>query len=215
MPNNNLWNKFNSFAFFRYSFSHEQDEFKPNYFQLLQLQVSKNFEILNRTNTELTFKTRQILNIPYTCKMVQMEQQNTAIKTTFTVKPQAFINVCLLVIVFAAFFSSFSLELYFWFSVLFLFLFYILNRILTFSLTSKLIKHILLQTQAEDFLSPEQQKWIQNPNLCSACGTELQKYDYACTECGLFIKNANNHRPHTSTEDIKTVRYIYKEDEKN
>jgi ribosomal protein L37E len=51
----------------------------------------------------------------------------------------------------------------------------------------------------------EHVKWISDPNVCPACGTERNKYSEKCTSCGLAldkIKTKTNNLSHTGKGQI-------------
>ncbi|HDQ16241.1 MAG TPA: hypothetical protein ENN45_04205 [Bacteroidetes bacterium] len=74
-----------------------------------------------------------------------------------------------------------------------------ISIILIYSLTIFHIKsklEIVFDEITKDFTEPEklsviQKKWLENPNICPACGTDLIIYDSFCPECGL---NLSKHR---------------------
>ncbi|MBN2892773.1 MAG: hypothetical protein JXL97_12970 [Bacteroidales bacterium] len=62
-------------------------------------------------------------------------------------------------------------------------------------------------------LSEEQKRWMDNPDLCPACGTELIVYDKFCPECGLSLsahrKSAKDPSSRTGFEDYRIIYEYY------
>lgn len=56
-------------------------------------------------------------------------------------------------------------------------------------------------------------EWINNPLICSACGTPINKYSKKCLSCGITLSNQTNmisntnHTGYTNNE----IKYFYKE----
>lgn len=54
-----------------------------------------------------------------------------------------------------------------------------------------IFEEIINEPFKPETLSKEQKEWLNNPNLCPACGSNIIEYDKFCPDCGL---NLSRHR---------------------
>jgi len=199
------------FELFSFAYEIPLDNLKPGFLHALRLYVTNNFTPINTKSVScIEFETSQVLYIPYKAK-ISINHEQDFVDVQINYQSRNFINISLAILLFSAFFSRFSLGLYFWFSLFFVLAFYILHRVLFANISKKIKNTICINNDLDDSLTQEQQTWISNPDLCSACGNTLSKYDQNCTECGLFIRNINNIPRYSSTEQFSIV-YKYKEE---
>ncbi len=113
------------------------------------------------------------------------------VKIEYTIIIIELFKIILLIIVIIAFFSRFSFDKFLIFSFIFTLLFYLINLIYITNQIKNIIKssdiYKKLNPNDEDELSKEQVEWMNNPNICSACGTQINDFDKKCPDCGLYI----------------------------
>ncbi|MFO7868047.1 MAG: zinc ribbon domain-containing protein [Bacteroidales bacterium] len=201
--------KNNIFGFFTYSHHIAIHELQPFFHRKLRSYIQSKHTIISESDSSIEFIVTSFLYIPYKVS-VHCSLDDTTYNCIIDIERRNFINVTLLVVLFAAVFSAFSVYFFLWFSGIFIILFYIIHHLFFSGLSSRIITHIKVQDVLEDGMTDEQQKWIRNPHVCSACGTPISKYDSHCPECGLFIKK-QNFPSHTVSDSRFDVQYIYKE----
>ncbi len=69
-------------------------------------------------------------------------------------------------------------------AIIYIFVIYYLSTTLT-----DIFEKIINDKTLPEEISEEQQKWIENPDICPACGTELTEFDNFCPECKLNLSN--------------------------
>lgn len=198
------------FSFFTFHYTYLNTELVQQPFTQLAILCKQKFPHVEQTKSSLSWSIHQLLYIPYKIS-VSTEEKEDRQSFIFSVDYKNFINVCVLVIIFAAFFSRFSLSFLLWFSGIFVGVFYIVHYLFFSSLFSRIISKISKTEVLDDILTPEQIEWMQNPNLCSACGTKISKYDAHCPECGLFLSK-QSFSPYSTTEEKYIYTYTYKEE---
>ena len=103
-----------------------------------------------------------------------------------------------------------------WFSGIFVIVFYLANIIyLNYSLT-KIFQSLDTKskelTKTEYDLNEQQQKWINNPAKCSACGEDITEYDTFCPECGIKLSGKRKKPIWNLTKyDNYRFKYFFKE----
>ncbi len=116
---------------------------------------------------------------------------------------QNLIKVALIVIIVFAFiisgiknlliFSSISIL-----GIYFIVIMHLINILET--MFDKIIKKKLLPEE----INQEQKKWLQDPNICPACGAKLTEYDQICPECKLNL----SHRRKTKKQPASRTGYF-------
>lgn len=146
-------------------------------------------DILNEKD-KLEFTYKSFLGIPYIIEMHIVYGKMPGIE--YEIKLNRLIQVCIALVIFVAFFSSFGITGFLWFSAILTVVFYALNVTITDKLMRDLIaKALKFKTTnrlKEETLSEEQMKWIQDKSKCPACGEDITEYDRNCPECGLRIR---------------------------
>ena len=124
-----------------------------------------------------------------------------------TVYFQSLINISLIFTLIAALFSTFNFVEYFLFSLVIIVLFFWGNAGVFIRHLKKLFVNALgLQSLFEENLgaenfSEEQTDWLNDPNKCPACGSDIKENDLFCPECGLKL------RQNRFTKDLDTTKY--------
>ncbi len=87
----------------------------------------------------------------------------------------------------------------------FIFIYHINSKLRDF------FSEIIDELERPEILSDEQKKWIENQQLCPACGCKIIVYDKFCPDCGLNLKKHRNIKPDpTSRTGYKNYRIVYK-----
>lgn len=125
------------------------------------------------------------------------------------------IKITIALIVFIAFFSSFGMTGFLWFSFVFSVVFFLVNLMFADSHIQKIIKssymYLSLNPPEEEGYTDEQKKWLKDKNRCPACGEEITIYDLNCPECGLKLKQSKYTIPLDVTKyKEKRFKYHYK-----
>ena len=147
-------------------------------------------------------------------------EKNELITIDYEIHLMQLIKITIALIVFIAFFSSFGMSGFLWFSFIFSVVFFVINLMFADSYVQKLIKsshlYLSLNPLAEDGFSDEQKEWINDKNRCSACGTEINEYDVNCPDCGLKLKQSKYTIPLDVTKyQEKRFKYHYKKNTNN
>lgn len=118
-------------------------------------------------------------------------------------------KVLILLVIFTAFFSKYSVHEYLVVVAVFSFIFVFLNLLLINSNTRKLIKQAIEQAiegNKTDF-TQEQQAWLVNKDKCPACGFDISEYDKLCPDCGLKLRNSVPTKPYDISGDYDRIKY--------
>lgn len=60
-------------------------------------------------------------------------------------------------------------------------------------------------------MSEEQKSWLQNPNVCPGCGSDIIEYDHFCPECGLSLSRHRKTKTDPSSRSgFEEYRISYK-----
>jgi hypothetical protein len=182
--------------------------------QLGKNQQVKNFHI-KQDKIELTHQS--LFNIHYQVEIFIPNQAKNEID--YEIKLNKLINISIALIIFIAFFSSFGIVGFLWFSAIFTLLFFTLNVFIIDKYIRSIIK-LSLNNQAksggnEEILSNEQVEWIKDQSKCPACGEEITDYDQNCPECGLRLRDKVPQGPFDiSKYQHKRIKYYYKDKRK-
>jgi rubredoxin len=94
-----------------------------------------------------------------------------------------------------------------------IFLLYAVVVFQTKSFLETIFDDITMLGTKEEELTPEQEEWLKNSNLCPACGTELTEFDEFCPECKLNLKRYRKAKKQpvsrTGFDDFR-IYYKYK-----
>jgi hypothetical protein len=194
---------------FSYSYMLQISDIHANAMSILSSHIHKKYANATITKDFIEFTVSQLFYIPYSVR-ISTTQTAHELHITFVVDHKNFLNITLIVIIFAALFSRFSFVFLLWFSGIFSFVHYIIHY-LFFSVSFERMLRFIKHTEVlDDALTPEQMAWIQNPDCCSACGEKISKYHSKCPECGLFLQNTA-FSPTTVTDSKYTITYTYTE----
>lgn len=136
----------------------------------------------------------------------------------YKIEAEALLKVISAAVVVMAFLTFFSITTYLISALIFAVVFYTAN---VFFVSSALVNKINKFTgnaeysfEAGENLSPEQKKWLKNPQLCPACGSFLSDFDIDCPDCGLRVKQNRHSVPlNLSKYRENQVEYHYKKKE--
>ncbi len=102
------------------------------------------------------------------------------------------------------------------FSGLAIFVSYLMFIFHTNSKLRDFFSEIIDDIERPEVLSDEQKKWIENQQLCPACGCKIIVYDKFCPDCGLNLKKHRKIKPDpTSRTGYKNYRIVYKNKQEN
>ena len=184
-------------------------ELKNQYYSVLYSFILARYEAVSTSESTIEFTVRQLFYIPYKIR-VQCQQNTEHAHCKFRVESENFLAVSVIVIVCSALFSFASFSFFMWFSACFLVGFYVVHYLFFSSLCARIFNQIRVHEILDDTYTKEQLAWIENPNLCSACGTEITKYHSHCPECGLFLSK-KTFSPVSATEQKYTITYTFVE----
>lgn len=161
----------------------------------------------------ISFSTKDsLLYFSYKVELTYLPEKK---QVRFWVQLEELLKITLVLIVFSAFFSTFSINNFLIFSGIFVFVFYSINLIFIHNAITKLIKTAVESKQRKESFSAEQKKWMKDPNRCPGCGATLGIYDRDCPECGLRVRQNNYTIPlDLSKYKDKQIVYHYKETNK-
>ena len=211
----------------------------------LPYSYKSNFEIPNTENFDLQsitehsyhyFKSNDLKNTEIKEDTVSFICNNAFIKFSFPVsftfykkeninieyefKLENLLKITIVLILLIAFFSSFSMSAFLWFSFIISVIFFGANVIFIDTNIKKIIKSLpvysLSNPDIDEKLSEEQISWINDKTKCSACGEEINEYDYHCPECGLKLNNKIKTIPFDVTKyQNKRFKYHLKDKKEN
>ncbi len=179
---------------------------------------SKDIERLEFTNGTIRFDSRNSL-IPFNYS-VEIELQE---KETYEVKYEfhliELIKVTILLLIVAAFLSTFSVTAYLWFAAIFGVLFFGFNILFINTQTRRIIKKSLIPFDPSLDQSRElynKTTFPDNINTCPACEARVSIYDHYCPECGLKLPGKRAKPPSDTTSSTnQSINYQYKKTEKD
>lgn len=123
---------------------------------------------------------------------------------------EAIFKVIIIVFLLFAFFSTFSVKAFLIFASAFSLSYFSLVYFLVRNHFFRILMPFLENDDKKGELSDMQKEWIKNKNLCSACGTELNKYHSVCPECGLHIAKKKVFSRFNTTANSLDMKYEYK-----
>ena len=173
------------------------------------LVVKERLDVKREGNTLTGFSNKSVLYYQYKYNFTVQKNENLTIWYEYNLIPVFKITV--IMILFAAFFSKFSIDNLHIFSGVFIIIFFGFNILYINSELKNLIISALLpeSKKYEEKLTSTQKEWINNPEKCSACGEEISHYNYICPECGLSI-NPGNKRKNTNITGFYNTKFTYK-----
>ncbi len=161
----------------------------------------------------ISFNYKALFNIKYPVELKVKKQ--SSIWVHYEAKLMKLIQLSIALIVFIAFFSSFRVSGFLWFSGIFTLVFFSVNVLFIENGIQKVIKTTTfyqnLNKSNEGEFSKAQLKWMNDTNKCPACGEDLQLYDQNCPECGLKLPRKPFAKPFdVSKYENKRLSYSYK-----
>jgi hypothetical protein len=202
-----------------------------NSFQLLEIDRQKfidGFEVIIEDNADvkeisiseksIQFNYQSLFGIPYQIEIKKCEIDSKTVD--YEIKLNKLIMVCIALIIFIAFFSSFRFSGFLWFSGIFTIIFYILNVVIV----DKYVQGILksgpnnkdTEPDTKEKLSKQQMEWLYDNSKCPGCGEDISEYDKNCPDCGLKIREKVKPKPYDlSKYEGKNIKYFFKEKKKD
>jgi hypothetical protein len=137
----------------------------------------------------------------------------------YEIKLNKLIQVCIVLILFIAFFSSFTFSGFLWFSFVFTLVFYAVNIAIidkdVQNIIHSAVKNGELGGREEEILSKEQIEWMKDKSKCPACGENITEYDKYCPECGIKLRDKVPQAPFNASKyKEKRIKYFFKEKKK-
>lgn len=125
------------------------------------------------------------------------------------------LRIIIIGIILTAFFSFLSVKYFLISAGIFSLLFYALNVLIISTSVENIIKRAIgnnnYSFNDSEAVSPEQEQWIKDKNLCPGCGEFVTNIDLNCPECGLRIKKNKYSVPiDLSKHKEKKIKYHYK-----
>ncbi len=181
---------------------------------------SESVQDLSADDQKISLSFRSLFTIVFPVEFTFTKDPEISIE--YEIKLMKLIQICVALVIFIAFFSSFGITGYLWFSAIFVVVFYGLNLFFADNLIQKLIKSSSFfseqKLQNEGIISIEQKQWIKDAKKCPACGEDITDYDLKCPECGIRVRSQALPSPFdVSNFKQKRFKYYYKEkkDKKN
>jgi hypothetical protein len=186
----------------------------------LEIQLNKNEMVKEFTTAGETVQFNYIsfLGIHY---QIEIRKPGIESKTIeYEIKLNKLIMICIALVIFIAFFSSFKFSSFLWFSLLFTLIFYVINIIVVDRQVQTLLKSVIcygaMSEGMEEILTQEQLEWIKDQSKCPACGEGITEYDKNCPECGLKINEVAKLKPYDlSKYGNKHIKYFFREKKKD
>ncbi|NOZ47791.1 MAG: hypothetical protein GXO79_13570 [Chlorobi bacterium] len=160
-------------------------------------------------NTITCYSNKSLLYYEYKSVFTIEKNKNLTVWYEYSLIPVFKITV--IMILFAAFFSKFSVNSLLIFSGAFIVIFFAFNILhINSVLKNQLIDIFLPESKnMEEKLTDEQREWISNPMKCPACGEEISDYNFICPECGISINKKNKHKK-TNLSGFYQTKFKYK-----
>jgi len=194
----------------------DKDFVKNLFFAVLS--NDNNFKEIKAKDDKLFFKSKKsLLNFFYQVEL-DVKPETDKIKIDYKINLVEVIVISIFLFVFIPFFSKFSLNGFFIFSVIIILVFYSANVMFMIHQLRQYFNNVLIANKIIDDidLSSEQQDWINNPEKCPACGCNITENTLFCPDCGLKI----SQNPYTKPLDLskpkiqntnQQINYHYKE----
>jgi hypothetical protein len=175
---------------YTYNYSVSKELLKPNAIHSLHTYLLENTKVVryNSNKVEFVVSISTFFFIEEQCiirYIINKENSNFLISVEYKKSLQFLIFF----IIASALFSTFSVSFFLWFCGICMILFYSIRMVYIHIFISNIKSQITSMYSDEEILSEKQKQWIENPHVCPACGTEINKYTIHCSECGLFIKH--------------------------
>lgn len=169
---------------------------------------------LSKGDLKIEFLYQSLFNIKYPVELVF--EKKGKIYIVFEAKLIKLSQISIALIVFIAFFSSFGINGFLWFSAIFTLIFFSVNVLFLENGIQKLIKatnfYKTLNPGTEGQFSEDQLKWLNDTSKCPACGESLQEYDQNCPDCGLKLPRKPIAKPFdVSKYENKRLSYFYRQ----
>ena len=174
------------------------------------LNTDKYFNIDTHGGTIYYTSRYSIFDIPY--KISITFNTGKEFKARYTVQFIELLFITLGVLFVVSFISRFTVSHFLWFAGIFALIFYFINAAYAVSTVTNAIKALAefkdYEFEHAESFAGQQQEWMQNPNKCPACGTDVSIYHYYCPECGLKLPGKRKPHPaNASKYKFKHIQY--------
>jgi hypothetical protein len=165
----------------------------------------------------IQFTHQSIFRIQYNVD-IQVSPKNLH-SVDYEIKLNKLIQICVVLIIFIALFSSFTFTAFLWFSFIFTIVFYAVNIMVIDKYVQNIINSAVRNGKSlemnEEILSKEQLEWIKDNSKCPACGENITEYDKNCPECGIKLREKVPQTPFNASKyKKKRITYYFKEKRK-
>lgn len=200
-------------------FGETVNDIKPNTFLIKRLLTEqlklRAIKIISENVNSINYEAiSEIFKFEYSVELT-IENKSNDIDIFYEINLNKLINITLIIVILIAFLSVLSVNLFLIFAGLFSVVFYILNLVIINTQISNIIKkslgnNLYIFNEIEN-ITAEQEKWMNDPSLCPACGEYITIFDQNCPDCGLRIKQNNTKIPvDISKYNDKKLNYHYK-----
>lgn len=197
----------------KYTFSNEEyPQINSNYLRTAIFNVFAKDKFIEEIEEKITFSSNNsLINFRYIFDIYI--EKTEELKLKFIINLVGLLKITLFLLVFTALFSKFAFQNYLLFAGALILIFYVANIVFISSYINRNVEKVLsiMGYNKEEMFNSDQQEWYQNPNKCSACGTNINENHLVCPSCGLKIKQ----NPYTKPLDLTTktesdIKYHYK-----
>ncbi len=198
----------------KYTFSQEDyPQINANYLRTAIFNVFAEDKFIDEQENKITFSSNNTL-VNFRFLFDIFIENSEKLKLKFVVNLVNLLKITLFLLVFIALFSKFAFHNYLLFAGVFIFVFYTVNLVFISSYINRKVEKALsmMGYNREELFNHEQQKWLQNPNKCSACGTSISENHIICPNCGLKIKQNPYTKPLNLSpqKQDNAIKYHYK-----
>ncbi|OQA95835.1 MAG: hypothetical protein BWY22_01995 [Bacteroidetes bacterium ADurb.Bin217] len=195
---------------YSYTFTQDLHLLKPQVIEVLYNYITRYSSSAHHNVQQSTIRVaiptfffiEEVCSIEY-----KVTQHNLTINSN--VEQRKFIQFLLFFILASALFSAFSVLFFLWFTGISLLVFIIIRYLYFRFFISGVIDFIMVRESTDEEISAMQQQWIENPNVCPACGTDINEYSQYCSECGLFIRHQPQISRFSVSENLEKYNLTY------
>jgi len=169
-------------------------------------------EDLQVENQKISFRTKNsLLRFSYPVEFETHFDKKLRINYRFGLEELS--KIAIVIVVFSAFFSKFSLSNFFLFLLIVMATLFAFNIIFMVSVLRRDMAKALPLLENESLTDENYQDWQNDPHKCPACGYEITEFDLHCPDCGIKLKQNRFSVPmDVSAFQDKTIRFHYKKD---
>ncbi len=181
----------------------------PEMMRFALLNVYSDDKFLEEKDNKISFSSNySLINFTYKIDFIISEPDENTLNIDIEIHLISLLKITVFLMIFIALFSKFAFRNYLLFAGIFLILFYGLNILfLSHNINIRIKKAMQLLGFENNEISAEQKSWLNDPNKCSACGSDLTVDDFECPSCGLTIKPRIQTKPlKLNTQAINRIK---------